>query len=95
MVQRQYWDAVEKTNCTPKQFFLDNIRLSETFRETAYTNWKQFEDYFNIKQTLYGDGAEDLTMEESLEAYLTNNPIEKSGPECLEIVSDAGHRGAL
>ena len=40
---------------------------------------------------MYGDGAEYKSMQESLDYFIKENPTEKSGAECLEIVDVALH----
>ena len=44
---------------------------------------------------MYGDGAEEWSLQESLDHYIEKNPTNKTGVECLQIVDGALHDKAI
>ena len=60
-----------------------------------YRHVAKFDEAYEIKNRFYGDGAEELTLIESLDKYLEANIIEDTGPKCLEIVDVALHNEAI
>ena len=94
-VMEDYIKEVEATNCTPNEYFKDRSLESKKHKTTMYRYFERFEGYFATKQKVYGDGAKELSMLESLHTYIDLNPTEKSGEECLQLVYDALHQDAI
>jgi hypothetical protein len=64
-------------------------------KSTMYRHYNKFKDYYSIKQEVYGDGAEERSMHESLHSYISKNPTVQNGQECLQIVYDTLHKDIL
>ena len=78
-VEEEYWDELEATNCTPEEFFKDKMIVSKVHRATMYRHIKVFDLAYETKNRVMGDGAKILSMFDSLEHYLADNPQTLSG----------------
>lgn len=87
----EYIQKLEADNSTPAEFFSETAKICMNHKRTMYKHYNKFKEFYAIKQEVYGDGAEDWNLKESLEHYIENNPTDKNGVECLQIVDDALH----
>jgi hypothetical protein len=78
-----YIKEMEVTNCKPAEYFKERALVCLRHKTTMYRHMAKFKEYWITKQEVYGDGAEERSMEESLQVYIAENPTELSGQECL------------
>ena len=75
-VKKEYIIALEDKNECYLDFFREKAKLCWVYKDIMYSHMDKFKAMYEIKQEVYGDGAEELTLQESLSIFLENNPIE-------------------
>ena len=78
-IEEEYYDELIARNCTPDQFFEDKILVSKPHRTTCFRHMKRFDLAYETKNRVIGDGAKVLSMFDSLEHYIADNPQMLSG----------------
>ena len=67
---KEHWDFifhdyiknVEATNCTPAEYFNEKALICINYKKVMYQHFKKFKEYYDIKQEVYGDGAESRSL---------------------------------
>ena len=62
----------------PKDFFSTRAKGCKVYRNCMYNHYTEFKGFYETKQEVWGDGAEDLSVFESLYNYMDKNPCKES-----------------
>ena len=88
---KEHWDYIfhdylkelEAHNCTPIEYFTEKALICMNYKKVMYRHFTKFKEFYAIKQEVYGDGAEERSLQESLDHFLESHNNDKSGAECL------------